>query len=288
MVVVPLAGGTHLERCLEALRRQVGAPPMEVIVPHDERLRGMGFLFQNSPPIRVVPLPGRLSCAELRAAGVCASRGRIVAITEDQCIPPPRWCANVVQAHSNSCVAIGGPLEKHQPDTPLGWALYLREFVHYIPPVKEGRSACLTDSNVSYKRGALEAIRGVWAGAFHEPQVHAALRKRGETLWLSPALLSYQQRSMELRPALRERYEFGRLYGSLRATAVPTGRRLLLIASSAFLPVLLLARVVFAVGRKRRHVGACLAAFPYLVLFATAWSWGEFIGYLTARGPGPK
>ncbi len=288
VILVPLSGGMNLDRALEALRQQSSSPTMEIIVPHDERMGKVSPVDCESHLVRILRVPGPASYAGLRAAGVRASRGRIIAITEDQCIPPPRWCANIVAAHRESHAAIGGPVEKQRPDSLLGWAIYLREFIGYIPPLKEGPSASLTDCNVSYKRAALEQVRDVWADAFHEPEVHAALRNGGEALWLSPALLTYQQRSLGLLPALAERYEFGRLYGSLRAGAISTGKRLLLTMGSIFLPAVLLARVIFVVVRKRRYLGACLAALPYLALFAAIWSWGEFLGYLTARPAAPR
>ena len=107
VVVVVLAGGPHLARCLEVLGRQApmesrqpGAPPVEVIVPHDESLLELDSLRQRFPEVRFLYCAGRRTYAELRAAGVRAARGRLVAITEDQSIPPEQWCANIVAAHA--------------------------------------------------------------------------------------------------------------------------------------------------------------------------------------------
>ena len=285
VIVVILGGGAHVPRCLEALRRQENAPAMEVIVPHDDRRGEIASLRENFSEVDFVHVPGERSYAELRTAGAKASRGRIVAITEDQCIPPPRWCANIIEAHRAPHAAIGGPVDKQTPDSPLNWAIYLRELGTFMPPMAEGPAHALTDCNVTYKRPALEAIAGVWAHGFHEPEVHAALAKYGESaaLWLSPALLTMQQRTLQLGPALAERYAFGRLYGGLRVAAVAPGKRIALIFLSPLLPFLLVARVVLGVLRKRRHIGACLAALPYITLFAIVWGWGEFVGYVTGR-----
>jgi hypothetical protein len=283
VVVIVLAGGHHLERCLEALRRQESSPSMEVIVPHREGMPSADSLGARFPEVRFLPMPGRSSYAQARTAGLRSARGEILAITEDQCIPPPQWCANVVAAHAGPHVAVGGPVEKQEPDTPINWSIYLRELGTYMPPVHEGPSECLTDCNVSYKREALEAIAALWQGAFHEPQVHAALREHGGTLWLSPSMLTFQQRAMQLGPAILERYEFGRLYGSLRVETASPLRRLALALATPLLPIVLLGRVILTVLRKRRHVAACIRALPYLVLFSLAWSWGECLGYLTGR-----
>lgn len=285
VVVVILGGGPHLERCLRALRGQKRAPATEVIVPFGDCQMDMTRIRQQNPGVKFLHVPGRPSYARLRAEGLRAALGRIVAITEDQCIPPEGWCANVVAAHASPHAAIGGPVDKQGPDNLLNWAIYLRELGAYMSPLPEGPSAQLTDCNVSYKRGALQAIAPVWADEFHEPEVHRALRQQGESLWLSGALQTFQQRSVRLGPALRERYEFGRLYGSLRVKDISAANRFLLVVGSPLLPFLLLARVMRWVLVKRRHVSVCLAAMPYLLLFSAAWSWGELIGYLTRRGP---
>lgn len=285
VVVIVLGGGSHLVRCLEAFARQRGAPEIEIIVPRDAGVsdkdeESLRALF---PGVRFVPMGGQQTYAAMRTAGVKASRGKIVAITEDQCIPPESWCANVVTAHAAPHAAIGGPVDKLEPDTAINWSIYLRELGTYMTPVQEGPSEALTDCNVSYKRAALEDIADEWAEEFHEPGVHGALRQRGGTLWLSAGMLTYQQRQILFGPAIAERYAFGRLYGGQRVARVSAGRRLVLIALSPLLPVVMVVRVLLGVLRKGRYIGPCLAAIPYLVLFAGVWSWGELVGYVTGR-----
>jgi len=282
VIVVALDGGANLERCLDALARQEACPAMEVLVAVNAEAHRRE-MEQRYPRAQFVVPERRSTFAELRGAAVRRSRGRIVAITEDQCIPPAQWCANVVAAHaSRPYAAIGGPVDKQGEDSALNWAIYLRELgVGYMPPVEEGPSAQLTDCNVTYKRAALDRITDAWAESFHEPRVHEALKRNGEPLWLSPALLTLQQRSFTLQRAVVERYEFGRLYGSMRVAGAPLARCMMMAAASVALPVLLVARVLLTVLRKRRHVGPCLRALPYLALFATVWAWGEFLGYLT-------
>jgi hypothetical protein len=283
VVVVVLAGKALLVRCLEALRCQKNAPEMEVIVPHDDDLSEAVALSQRFPDVKFLRASGKRGYAELRAVGVKSSRGPLVAVTEDQCIPPENWCAAVVAAHASPHAAIGGPVEKYRPDQLLNWAVYLRELGSFMPPVNEGPASELTDCNVSYKRADLNAIEPAWSMAFHEHQVHAALRERGGTLWLSPALMTYQQRSLKLRPAVAERYAFGRVYGGLRVGEISIAKRLWLIVASPLLPPLLLVRAVSRVIGKRRYVCECFAALPYLMLFSLVWSCGEFVGYVTGR-----
>jgi hypothetical protein len=283
VVVVILGGGAHLERSLATMRKQEHAPTMELIVPHDDRRPEIAALREQFPEVTFVHVPAKHSHAELRSAGVRAARGRLVAVTEDQCIPNPRWCANVVAAHVSEHAAVGGPVDKQQPDSALHWAIYLRELGMYMPPIAEGPAAALTDCNVTYRREVLEKIRPVWAESFDEPRVHGALTANGGTLWITPALAVDQQRSIALGAAIRERFYFGRLYGSLRAATISPGKRLLLMAASPLLPWVLVGRVLAMVLEKRRYIGPALAALPYMLLFAVVWVCGEFVGYGTGR-----
>ncbi len=283
VVVVSFSGGPHIRRCLEALRQQVNVDKVEIVVPYDDRRREISGLCQQYPGIRCLPVAGRRTYAELRAYGVQMAQGGIIALTEDHCIPDREWCARILEAHARPYAAIGGVVEKETPDTALNWALYLADYVRYMRPMTEGVRRHLSDCNVSYKRSALEAIAEAWRDEFHEPIVHAALQARGESLWLSARIAVRQQRNIHLRDAVRERYSFGRLFGSGRVPNTSTLRRLLYAGCTALLPPLLVARVAGQVFRKRRCVGAFVHALPALVLLNTVWACGECIGYLTGR-----
>ena len=95
VIVVALDGGANLERCLEALAHQEACPSMEVLVAINSDVHVRQH-EQRYPQVQFVVPQTRSTFAELRGAAVKRSRGRIVAITEDQCIPPARWCAPVV------------------------------------------------------------------------------------------------------------------------------------------------------------------------------------------------
>lgn len=285
MVIVALDGGANLRRCLRALAAQESAPAMQVIVAHDDRVANTAELRAEFPGTEFVLCAERKNYPALRSAGVRAARGAIIAATEDQCIPPPSWCASIVAEHrARTHGAIGGPVEKFQPDDLLAWAIYLREFGEYTPPMNEGPAATLTDCNVTYKRAALERIAVVWQHEFHEPQVHGALRAAGEQLWLAPALQVMHQRTMPLGDAVEERFSFGRLFAALRVQTMSSVARLMMIPLTLLLPLLFVLRVILRAVGKRRYLDRVMLALPYLVVFSVAWSLGELVGYITARG----
>lgn len=282
-VVITVESAARLRRCLDALRKQVSAPVMEVLVPWDGSHGDCAALEHDYPEVRFVRTGGKkLTFAQLRAFGIGKSVGRIVAITEDHFTPAPDWCAQIMEAHRAPHAAIGGAVEKQTPDVTLSWAFYLADYLRYLDPA-EGPSQHLTDGNVTYKRAALDPIRELWKTEFHENVIHGALAEHGQSLWLSPKIVVRQKRHISLGAAVRDRYAFGRLFGSTRAEGMSTAQRLKLIVLCALLPAVLLMRVASHVMRTRRYIGAWVRAFPALVLISTVWSWGEFVGYVTAR-----
>jgi len=286
-----LAGLAPLAHCLEALERQIDAPETEVIVPYlprDEEVDELGLLARRFPrvlflAVRDVRSPvgaGREHHDVLRARGLAAARGEIVALIEDHARPDPRWCGRVVEAHRLPHAAIGGAIE-NDIDRPLNWAVYFCDFHRYMNPVPAGETEVASDANVSFKRRTLEAIRPVWESSFREPAVNAALGERGETLALSPDVVVFQHRE-QLRPveALVERFVWGRSYAAARGAAATRGRRVVLIALSPTLPLLLTARMARTVADRGRLGRAFLRALPWTLLLTSSWSLGELTGYV--------
>ncbi len=289
VVVVVFAGRDYPKRTLQALAEQLDAPSMEVLLCHDDGLVDPEGIAAAFPDVRFVPLSGRnRTFAELRAAGVHAARGRLVAITEDQIRPTPSWCAEVHAAHERDCVAAGGAVEKGptasgDPDTTLNWAIYLCDFVRYANPVAEGDSEYLTDTNVSYKKAALDEIPEVWAEEFHETDVNWTLAGRGGELFLSPKIVVEQQRDLTLGEAFDERFSFGRLFASTRVRATGIGGRLYFAVFAIPLSLLLTVRVFKHAWPRPRYRSAFLKAFFHVGFLNAVWCLGEFVGYVTGR-----
>lgn len=281
VVVVVLEGVGRLEHCLGALLSQEHAPSMEILIPWDGTHGSSQLVASRFPQAQFLPVSGgRRTYAELRAIGVQAARGAIIAITEDHCAPRPDWCAQILAAHQAGHAGIGGAVEKETPDRALNWSFYFADYLRYLDP-PDGPSVHLTDCNVTYKRAALEAIAGVWRREFHENQVHEALLARGESLWLSPRIVVRQKRDLTLSAALWDRYAFGRLFAATRVEGTSFSRRLTLLAASLVLPVLLVARIASHIRRTRRYRAEFLRALPLVLLISATWAFGELLGYLT-------
>lgn len=287
VVVITRVDQAHLDRCLEALTKQETTASFEVIIPADESLGDINAMIMRHREWEFVRTHGTQTYAQLRRLGLCHARGRLVALTEDHCLPEANWVQGIVDEHTNAPVAIGGVVEKTPPDDALNWAVYFLEYLRYMPPVETGETHELTELNVSYKMSALQEVAESWQNEFHATSVHGALEAHGGKLWLSPNIVVKQRRSLEIDYALWERYALGRLFASIRVATASPGRRLLYAALSPALPVLLLARLGGHIRRKQRHKKEFFMALPAILLLATAWAFGEFMGYAT-RKPDPR
>ncbi|MEZ4218120.1 MAG: glycosyltransferase [Myxococcota bacterium] len=296
VIVTCTTAGDHVDRCLDALRAQRGAPAFEVIVPVDPSLPDVERWRAKYPEVAFPVLaaeglaeasdPGlrHLAYDRRRATGLAAARGALLALTEDHARPAPDWCARIADAHARlPHAAIGGAIDNASPQ-PLAWAVYFGDFGRYQSPLPEGPADYVSDVNVSYKRAPLEAVADAWRGAYHETAVHGALRARGEVLWREPSIVVVQERGrLRLAPCLRERFAWGRLYAGKRAHEVGPARRLALALLSPLLPPLLLFRQVRTAWQRGRHRAAFARALPWLAVLLVAWSAGEVAGLWTGR-----
>lgn len=300
-VVVTIASDTidapsvdHLRPCLDALAAQRNPPPMEVIVPHQPGFAAMASLHGAFPAVRFLEIgdlkrfTGRSGSREhhneLRARGVVAARGAIIALTEDHAIASPGWSAAIVEAHrtfGEQVPVVGGPIENASTSL-LSWAVYFREFGQFQSPLREVESFGPSDVNVSYKRCELEHIRELWGDTFEERAVNQALRTPGKQIRFSPRAMVYQKRfNLTLSTALRERWIWGRSYGRWRG--LTGARRLAWALVSPLLPIILLTRAGATVARKRRNRMVFLRALPYMILITAAWCGGEMSAYLSGE-----
>ena len=285
VVVVAICGAVQLQHCLNALAVQESAPPFEVLVVYDPHLTDITCLQESYPRVRLISQMGERTPIELAARGVRESTSTFVMLTEDHCVPRPDWVRQLHDALTPDRAAVGGVVETDVNAPLLDWAFYYVDFFRYLKPVPAGPTPNLSVCNIAYRRAALDAIRPLWTTSFHETVVNEALRNVVGPLWLVPEAEVHMRRRMRLGSAVRERYAFGRLFGCTRLDFASRGRRLYYCVFALALPLLLLGRLTHKALTCQRILRKFLQAFPLVVLLVLAWSWGEWLGYLTHRRP---
>jgi hypothetical protein len=291
--ITPRAEVTHLRACLDTLAHQTNPPPLEIVVPYHEDVDGIADLERAYPDVTFIRVPG-ISIARrkgggrehhdvLRASGLGAARGEILALLEDHARPDTNWSASVVAAHRENCAAVGGAIE-NGIDRLLNWAVYYCDFGKYQNPLPPGESTYASDANTSYKRQALEMVRLMWQTSFREVVINGALIARGEKVMLRPEVVIYQNRcNLDFTSALRERFIWGLSYAATRRALMGTTRRLVYSVLSLGLPVILLLRMSRTAWSRRIHFKKFISALPIIVVLLISWSFGESVGYLAPR-----
>ncbi|MBV9279479.1 MAG: glycosyltransferase [Chloroflexi bacterium] len=139
----------------------------------------------------------RGTLAEARQAGIDASRGEIVAFTDDDCLPDPRWLEALVHAFLRQPAIHGVQGRTRAAKGALG-----------SRAVGVSRPDPLYQTcNIAYRRTALERVGGLdlgFAGWFEDTALGARILERGPIGFEPRALVTH--RAMPRRPLTREKW----------------------------------------------------------------------------------
>jgi hypothetical protein len=237
-VVVGLISGKKpdLARCLRALHAQAPGIVTEIVVPYDDPCADVVTLGREFPHVRFVHAAGLDTRAAregasrehhdtLRTIGIREARGELIALTEDHAYVADSWCAELAAALDRypTAAAIGGAVDCDS-ERLLNWAVWFCDFGRYQNPLPEGPAAFVSDSNVAYRRAALEKVADAWQADYHETAVHWAMIAAGFDLCTTPRVMVWQARSgLVLGAALRERFVWARSFAGTRARLIGPG-----------------------------------------------------------------
>src|SRR5258708_12558549 len=136
IVIASLNGRPYIDACLAALARQQGNIQAEVLVAECVGPEVVSFIKSNYPDVKGIAFAERKSVPQLRAAGILAARGEIIAITEDHCIPADNWYTALVTAHTEeSNPAIAGPVDNAPPAPTITLPSYSSRYTNLFIPV---------------------------------------------------------------------------------------------------------------------------------------------------------
>lgn len=285
VILVAIGSLSHIDRGLQGLRDQQGAPAFETIVAADPELGDLSALRSKYPDIVMLSREGCRTPIELTTAGLRAATGDRILLTEDSCVAHHDWVRVLSGTEWRGRAAVGGSIEPMPDVSPSMWAFFYVDFFRYMRPLVEGVSPSLSVCNVAYHRSQLAEVESLWANGFHETEIHRALQERFGPLHICPDAEVRVRRTVTITDAVYERYAFGRLFAATRAAYAGTGRRLFYLVFSPALPLLLMGRMTAKAVKSRPTFAMFIRALPALLSMVFAWTWGECLGYLTRRRP---
>jgi glycosyltransferase involved in cell wall biosynthesis len=286
VVIASVNGLSCIAECLEALTHQRGDIRYEVLVvdrcgqeTRDEIRRRF-----SPPEIRLIEVEGCLSIPRLRAIGIAAAKGRLIAMLEDHCNVPPVWFEAIQRAHEAGYQAIGSAVENGSVERLIDWAVFFCEYSPFMPPIPTGVVPDIAGNCAVYDRLVLDRLASELSEEVWESFLHQRMKEEGVSFYCNPDMTVSHKKKFGFAYFMSQRYHYSRSFAAMRLKASPAWRRALYACATPALPFLLLGRMTATVWRKNRQRKEFLLAIPLISLFLASWAWGEAVGALL--GPG--
>ena len=285
VVIASVNGLPYPLQCLDSLAAQRGDAALEVVVADCTGAGTAAAIRERHPWVRLITFDERQSVPALRSAGVAAATGRLVAVTEDHCVPQRDWVASLIEAQRRTgWAAVGGGVEIAPTDRAIDWAVYFCEYASLMSPVPAGPAPAVPGMNVAYDMEQLEPMRSVFTQGLWENVIHDRIKEAGHQIGLDPSVIVNHCKHFTIAMFLSERFHYSRAYAGNRVSGASSMTRATWAVKSLALPPLVLLRVLRAVITRRRHLGRLARCAHLVVMFSVVWSVGELVGYVA--GPG--
>lgn len=278
-----------LATCLDSLHQQAHDSGVELLVAASHPNGLPTDVSSRYPHAKFLYIFGA-TIFQLRAVALRRTAGEIVAITEDHCRVAPDWCRQIIQAHADwpTASVIGGVIENGAVRRILDWAHFFITNGGSMPPVRNGahRKVAL-QATVSYKKCILP--QDFPPHGYMEWMLNQELHRSGATLISDDRICVSHVQSFTLPHACAIHFHDSRTVAAFRSTRIGFPERLfrLVIALTVMTP-LLLARSVFPILAKRRHLGLLAAGLPLMALLCMFRSAGAVVGFAIGAGDSPS
>ncbi|MDB5353274.1 MAG: glycosyl transferase [Planctomycetota bacterium] len=219
----------------------------------------------------------------LRSLGLARSTAGIVAFTEDSCVLSAGWAEAWFDAFVDGGVfAATGPVEHRRAAGLVNWGVFLCEYAPFLTasagPLRghDKPQDRLAGNNFAVRRSLLDHD----ALSVHETCVAARLRALGGNIVTAPGAMAFHVRRFRLQEAVLDRLRFGHQFGQQCAARAVLPVRLARIVLGPMMLASQVVRLSWTLARKRRHGGRLLDAGPITVGLLTAWTVGEWLGWV--------
>ena len=273
--------------CLRSLLPQAHASGAPVILARTgDAAAVVARLAEGGAPTAgdIVPVdaaPGA-SLPEVRGAGLAAVRTPYAALVEDHCVAAPGWLeALSTTAAGTTADVVGGGMGNAERSRAVDWAAYFAEYGFFMGTAAADAAPLATGANVLYGPRALP-LAARWASdGLWEDVIHARLAASGCDLTVTPAAVMLQNQRYAVGAFCLDRYRHGFAYARVRLRERGGAGRWLRACTTPLLPALLACRLWAKVRPGER--AAFRRALPLTLVFLSAWSAGEMMGYVCGR-----
>lgn len=306
-VVVPVKNeARRIARCLAALRSQT-VPPDEIIVV-DGRSADATVEIAKRFGVRVF-FEDDHTRAGANQVGLQEARGDLVAFTDADCIPDPRWLERLAEGLEAGVVGVGGRIENEGEtfwqraiDAALDTIVGSANSVQGRPFSERRFVSSISGCNSIYRRKDLLDVGGFRTDLVttEDTELNRRMLERGKLLYVPDAVVHHRH-ERGLRDFARRMFQ----YGVGRGQSLLPGPPLVVAFGLPFLAALALLRadyagvllalygvvlVASAVGPSLRHrEPRLLGALPLIfVIEHASYAVGFWKGLFRRRAPSPR
>jgi GT2 family glycosyltransferase len=284
VIVATSKANDVIAACLSALASQAKQNDAEVIVVESAWKPVPDSVKNTFPEILFVTCADTDSHSEMKAVGIRAAQGEIIALTQAHCIPQDNWLQMHRMAHRRlESSAIGGAVIIHLQATIAERVGFLCEYGKFNIKRSAGPASFLASSNVSYKRrDLLEAMDD----DYWETDIQRKLCQSGRGLWYLPDVTVIHHRKCTASRFLLEKFNYSRYFAARRFQH--KGRAFLYAIGCVLLPVIVLTRLLITFYENGKLYTEFMICIPYVIAISIAWTAGEFVGYIFGSGNSDK
>jgi glycosyltransferase involved in cell wall biosynthesis len=278
VVVGSIDSSRSIARCLAGIERACAGIDAEILIVDASTDDTVERVRAVRPDLSVRRLPPGTLTPVLWAAGLGASRGRVVAFTTGHCAVGDDWARALLGGIDRGATGVAGALALSRDSSALDSAIfYLRYSAFQGAGQVETRAHEIPGDNAAYRRDALDRHRDSFANGFWEVDFHRRIRADGAWLSFVPGAEVAFGPSAPFRSLARQRYLHGCHSGSWR---VKQGMRPAwqVVVGAPLVPLVLAVRIGRRVFRRSGEAGRFMRALPALLALSAAWAAGEAWG----------
>lgn len=238
--------------------------------------------------VLLIPAPANTTITKLRSMGIKQSKGSVVIVTEDHCVPSKEWLRTVDRRMSDGFDMVCGPVENAWDERLRDSAAFLTEYSFAIRPEgdiqQSSEAGPFPGNNAAYKREILDGLCETLDEDLWESFYLDELRAKGKKLIYDPEMLLFHRRPFDFAYFNSQRYHFCRSFAEMRSKSLGWPGRIKYGLGSAILPPLLWLRGLQTLRSKRRMVGKYFVCTPLIAFYLCSGAVGEMVGYLFGGG----
>lgn len=281
IVIASYNSDKTIRKCLSSLMEQIDPELTEVIVIESSSDNTARIVKKEFPSVKLSQFSQKKSHGEACNIGSSVAQGKIVAFIGADCIAEKNWVNNILKAHQSSYVGIGGPVKNGNPESLIGWAVYLCRFGLWLPKNEASEMNNIPGCNISYKRWAFEKYgRFLEKNSSDDTFLNWNLYKMGYRLWFVPSISVYHINPTSVIESIKYGIVRGSNFAIVRAESKNFSRfrTAIYIILFPLLPIVMVYKYIIRVLNSTIPLGKLLLAFPFMVIGSLSWSIGEFLG----------